>query len=391
MPEGKEIIPSDNIVVGHQGLYDPTLQPADEDDDTLEQYKSVATTASIISETILNNIPLGRGGAGKVLLSVEENIKMFVKDQLAKDKGNGLPNSEVGVWVHYLTKGIEQDFKRTWTEPPVSIRPKLTGLAKKAKQGKRVISKQEKNDLIAQLSWGYWEPKVKSGALSQEQAFTKFQEAIAKKEEYEQLGAVINDKKTASIGEYDGEKSVVEAYSGEWDALDIYSKYGIKIIVPDIIENMFASKTPPNKKVLGKLMKGGGALKIVYMCIAAYYKMKINKVDYGTPTFRPVHSKFDEMMDRRNERTSVVMDVNELLNELPALASNINKIENFEFRGIHTGTYRKIHGTENVVIVDGINKVLNKRILFIADGSDAVSTIYDDEWFNAEQQDQEVK
>ena len=119
--------------------------------------------------------------------------------------------------------------------------------------------------------------------------------------------------------------------------------------------------------------------------------MTISKVDYGNQAFRPVHSKFDEMMARSNERTSVVMDVNELLDELPQLASKINTIENFEFRGIHTGTYRKIHGTENVVIVDGINKVLNKRILFIADGSDAVSTIYDDEWFNAEQQDQEVK
>ena len=127
------------------------------------------------------------------------------------------------------------------------------------------------------------------------------------------------------------------------------------------------------------------------MCIASYYRMTISKVDYGSPTFQPIHSKFDEMMDRSNERTSVVMDVNELLDELPQLASKINKIENFEFRGIHTGTYRKIHGTENVVIVDGINKVLNKRILFIADGSDGLSTIYDDEWFNAEQQDQEVK
>ena len=39
-----------------------TLQPADEDDDTLEQYKSVATTATAISEAILNNIPLGRRG-----------------------------------------------------------------------------------------------------------------------------------------------------------------------------------------------------------------------------------------------------------------------------------------------------------------------------------------
>ena len=123
---------SDNLVVGHQGLYDPTLQPADEDDDTLEQYKSVATTATAISEAILNNIPLGRRGSGKVLLSVEENIKMFVKTILRKTRQMIYRIVRLG-FGFITSQGIEQDFGRTWEEPPTSIRPKLTGLAKKAK------------------------------------------------------------------------------------------------------------------------------------------------------------------------------------------------------------------------------------------------------------------
>ena len=388
MPTDKKIIPSDNLVVGHQGLYDPTLQPVDEDDDTLEQYKSIATAATTISETILNNIPLGRRGSGKVLLSVEENIKMFVKDHLAKDKTNDLPNSEVGVWVHYLTRGIEQDFGRTWEEPPTSIRPKLTGLAKKAKGGKRIISKKEKNDLIAQLSWGYWEPKVKSGALSQEEAFIKFQDAIAKKAEYEELGVVLSDKKTASIGEYDGEKSVVEAYSGEWDALGIYSKFGIKIIVPDVIDNLFATRIAPNKKLLGQLINGGGDLKTAFLAIAHRHNMKVGKVQFPGAT-ELVHKNYADMMDHANERQNIIMNVNELMEELPNLGRVVDEFENFEFRGIHSGKYSKLSGKTNVVIVDGIDTTKNLRVLLIADGT-SLSKIYDDVWYNAEQQDQEV-
>ena len=62
----------------------------------------------------LSNIPLGRKQEGKVVLSVESNIKKFVADCLANEKnpktkepnenyiGHDLPDTETGVWVHYL-------------------------------------------------------------------------------------------------------------------------------------------------------------------------------------------------------------------------------------------------------------------------------------------------
>ena len=117
----------DKMQVGHAGLYVPT-----NDDEAAAAYQAVAGITSVITEAITPDIPLGLKGAGQTLINCEKGIKSFVKDVLASDKNNGLPDSETGVWVHYLTQGIAKDFGRTWEDTPVSLRSKQ--------------SKEDKND-----------------------------------------------------------------------------------------------------------------------------------------------------------------------------------------------------------------------------------------------------
>ena len=99
---------------------------------------------------VVADIPLGIKGGGKTLITCEKGIKAYVKDVLAKD-GNHLPNSELGVWVYYLTEGVKRDFGRTWETRPTCLKPKETKIEKSAKDKKRIITKAEKNELLAKL------------------------------------------------------------------------------------------------------------------------------------------------------------------------------------------------------------------------------------------------
>ena len=89
------------------------------------------TTEQLIPEfdvlTPTPDIPLGDRGEGKVLLNLESGIKDFVKT-LSKEE-NHLPNTITGVFTHYLIKGIEEDFKRTFDHSPTSLVMRLKGLS----------------------------------------------------------------------------------------------------------------------------------------------------------------------------------------------------------------------------------------------------------------------
>jgi hypothetical protein len=138
-----------NVAVGHAGLY-----PTDEEEQ--------GTTET---ETIEPIITLGEKGT-KILLDCESGIKTLLQSTLAKkdpaslegyglsrdmEKVMNLPNTITGVLIHYLTQGIERDFNITWDSTPTSLQKKvgsLKGAEKARAQGKRVLSKKEKNALL---------------------------------------------------------------------------------------------------------------------------------------------------------------------------------------------------------------------------------------------------
>jgi hypothetical protein len=100
----------DKMRVGHAGIYEPD----DEDD---------ATDVEV--EAITADIPIGVKNC-VVVLNIEDGIRTFAKDIIAKKKANReyyqhLPYSITGLFVHYFTKGIEEDFNRTFTKTPLSI------------------------------------------------------------------------------------------------------------------------------------------------------------------------------------------------------------------------------------------------------------------------------
>jgi hypothetical protein len=230
----------EKLQVGHAGLY------VDEAVDVDEAVESDNRTI-----TFTRDIPLGLAGAGKTLITCEKGIKAFVKE-IAKEK-NHLPNSELGVWIYYLTRGILDDFSRTWEQTPYSLQEKKTSIEKSKEQGKRVLSKKEKNELVAKIDLLYYENDISSGKITFEEAQKLAKEAYDKKQELENAGYFISKNKTEGVSLFDWKKEIGEA-TGNPDAYKLYTKNAVEVVIPNIADNYFLQDKKP-KKLTNELLK----------------------------------------------------------------------------------------------------------------------------------------
>ena len=257
----------DGFAVGHAGLY-----PVEEEAET-------NTEASVLNPIIKR----GNIKGSKILLDVEDGVKTFINDILAKkhehpfakedkqftglseyglsknmERIKEIPDTMTGVLIHYLTKGIERDFGITWDETPASIRSKgdkdKNDAEKAREKGGRGLSKKEKNELLAKRNYPYWEKDINDGNITLEEAIIKMKEASDKVKEYEDAGYYLSPNKTQGVGLFDWKSAVIKAHNGEEDATKIYTRNKIAIVVPDIIENFYGNskKTPKIRKEMGK-------------------------------------------------------------------------------------------------------------------------------------------
>lgn len=213
----------DEMKVGHAGLYQ-----GEEEQEVIE-VDGTSNQSVITADIDIKKM----AGLGKVL-KVEDGINDFV-DGLRLDKTNHLPDTITGIWVHYLTKGIEKDFGRTWTNSPVSIRPKQTELEKKYDEGTRVMSKKEKNNLLAQTEWTFYRDWVKDGDISKEEAMKRMNDAIEKVDEIEKQGFYLSTKKTEGVRLYDIDKEINIGAKTK-NGTDLYRNNLVDVIYPNIIQ-----------------------------------------------------------------------------------------------------------------------------------------------------------
>lgn len=233
----------ENMAVGHAGLYVPA-----EDDDINTAATKVANTLGAIAQTLVNDIPLGIDKGGKTLLDTEQGIKAFVKDELA-GKQNHLPDTEVGIWVHYLTKGIERDFGRTWEKDPKSIAKKKSKEEKRVEGGGRILTKKEKNELVAKRRWDYWEKLIDAGEVTEEEAEEGMKGAIAEVKRLKELGLYINTNKTKGVQQFDWEKEIAEIWDGDVSKLNIYKKHKLLPLIPVMEKKSLLYQQMKNKFV----------------------------------------------------------------------------------------------------------------------------------------------
>lgn len=367
-------IPLDEHSVGHAGLYVP-----DDDDDIDEKHRKLVNTLGVISETITNDIPLGLEKGGKTLIDCETGIKAFVKDHLAGTKenpvNNHLPNTETGVWIYYLTQGIERDFGRTWEVTPKSIREKLSKEAKAAASGKRVITKKEKNELIAKRDMGYWLPMVSAGKMTIEEATQEVVKASERILDLESLGIILSDNKTSGVNDYNPERTILEDWGGHWEALDIYKHKGISVVIPDVIENFFLSNTKPKAKHYTMMCKTLAAS--AAHSIAARFKVK--GMDKPGAVYNPDTPKLGGV------ESTVIASSDDFWSLLPDLHKKITTGANagFQIKGIHLATMKGF-AKDSIIVVDGLDTKTGERRLF-TDNAGAIGSFSDDIWYNAQE------
>jgi len=361
--------------VGHAGLYVP-----EEGDSIDEKHQKLVNALGVISETITNDIPLGLDKGGKTLIDCETGIKAFVKDHLAGTKenpvNNHLPNTETGVWIYYLTQGIERDFGRTWEVTPKSIREKLSKEAKAAASGKRVITKKEKNDLIAKRDMGYWLPMVSAGKMSIEEATQEVVKASQRILELEGMGIVLSDNKTSGVNDYNPERTILEDWGGDWGALDIFKQKGISVVIPDLVENFFLSNTKPKVKHFNMVCKT--TLAPAAFSIGARFGVK--GMDKPGAVFDEDHPQLGGV------ESTTITSIDGFWELCPDLHKHITSGKNvgFEVRGIHLATMKGF-SKDAAIVVDGINIKTKHRHIFTQVGS-AIGSISDDVWYNSKEE-----
>jgi hypothetical protein len=157
----------------------------------------------------LKKFPLDGDKTTTILLNVEEDIKSLIQ-KLAKrvEIGNGvdipeeqlssLPTSITGVVVHFITKGLESEFGIGFENEPRSL--KVRGIAsnydKKVAGKKRLLTRDQKNDLLAKISMTYYEGKITSGEMSIENVMFAIKDAFERKKNFEEMGYILPEGKT---------------------------------------------------------------------------------------------------------------------------------------------------------------------------------------------------
>jgi len=372
--DGKQFseTPLEDHSVGHAGLY-----VTDESDTPEDKYRKVANTLGVISETITADIALGLDKGGKTLIDCETGIKAFVKDHLAGTKDNPvdnhLPNTETGVWIYYLTQGIERDFGRTWETTPKSLREKLSKEAKAAASGKRVITKKEKNELIAKKDMGYWLPMVSTGKMTIEEATQEVVKATQRILELEEMGIILSENKTSGVKDFNSDRTILEDWDGNWEALDIYKKKGISVVIPDIIDNFFLSTSKPKASYYNMVSKT--LLAPAAFSIAAKYNIK----GMGRPG--AVYKSYSPQ--EGGVESSTIENADDFWKLLPDLHKKITTGDNagYEIKGIHLATMKGF-GKDPIIVVDGLDIKTGTR-KFFTDNVGVIGSFADDVWYNA--------
>lgn len=153
-------------------------------------------------------LPISSEDKSTILLNVEGAVKDLAAALAKKQEVNGveideavtaeLPNSLTGVLVYYFCKGIKEDFGIEFAEKPVSLKHRGGGsqFDKKVAGKKRLLTREQKNELLAKTQMSYYEKDINSGKMTLDQAMYALKDAFERKSNFEEMGYMLPPKKT---------------------------------------------------------------------------------------------------------------------------------------------------------------------------------------------------
>lgn len=166
------------------------------------------TAASEVNEEHAKfNLPINNDEKTTILLNVEGSIKDLVAALAKKNEIKGvdidpedfahLPNSLTGVMVHFLVKGLKDELGIAFDEAPTSLKQRSSNpLDKKVAGKKRLLTRDQKNELIAKTQMSYYENKIGTGEMTVDQAMFAVKDAYERKQNFAEMGYMLPVKKT---------------------------------------------------------------------------------------------------------------------------------------------------------------------------------------------------
>ena len=144
-----------------------------------------------------------------ILCNIEGGIKKLISSLAKKEKIDGvdidvekfshLPNSQTGVVMYLLSKGLETEFDIGFSPTPVSLarRGKMGAYNKKIEGKKRLLTRDQKNEIIEKMQMSFYEKDIAAGNMSIEDAMESIKDAFNTKKGFEEMGYILPAGKTA--------------------------------------------------------------------------------------------------------------------------------------------------------------------------------------------------
>lgn len=143
-----------------------------------------------------------------MLLNVEGGVKEVISALAKKGVIKGAedinpeafahyPNSITGVCMHLMVTGLKAELDIAFDELPKSIRQRGNGaMDKKVAGKKRLLTREQKNELLEKTQMSFYEAKIATGSISIEDAMNSIRDAFTKKKEFEDMGYMLPAGKT---------------------------------------------------------------------------------------------------------------------------------------------------------------------------------------------------
>ena len=173
--------------------------------DVVEEMKEVKEAAA----EVIQQINIDSSSKTTMLISVEDNVKKLVSGLAKKEKlpsGLGvesnpedyshLPNSINGVMVYYLIKGIRSELGYEFETAPKCLTYNQSKEDKKKSGKKRLLTREEKNELLSKTQMSYYDEKISSGEMSIETAMNEVKTAYEKVKSFKDIGYILPAKKS---------------------------------------------------------------------------------------------------------------------------------------------------------------------------------------------------
>ena len=107
-----------------------------------------------------------------------------------------LPNSITGVIVYYIIKGIKDDFGFEFEKQPKCLTYNISKFDKKVAGKKRLLTREQKNELLAKTQMSYYDDRISSGGMTIESAMNSIKEAYEQVKAFQEIGYMLPPEKT---------------------------------------------------------------------------------------------------------------------------------------------------------------------------------------------------